>query len=62
MLKEVDRIGGLRVAGRATVGAPPADAGGPYGPAGSAAKISEDRMPTPRKCENCHGPKKRKKV
>lgn len=28
----------------------------------SAAKVSEDRMPTPRKCESCHGPKKRNKV
>lgn len=30
---QVDWIGGLVAAGRATVGATPANAGGPYGPA-----------------------------
>lgn len=43
MLKEVDRIGGLRVAGRATVGAPPASAGGPDGPAGAPTVAAEPK-------------------
>lgn len=43
MLKEEDRIGGLRVAGRATVGAPPANAGGPYGPAGAPTVAAEPK-------------------
>ena len=43
MLKEVDRIGGLRVAGRATVGAPPASAGGPNGPAGAPTVAAEPK-------------------
>ena len=33
MMREVDRIGSLVAAGRATVGATPASAGGPNGPA-----------------------------
>ena len=46
MVMKVDRIGGLEAAGRATVGAPPANAGGPNGPAGAptvAAEPNEER-------------------
>lgn len=46
MVMKADRIGGLLVADRATVGAPPASAGGPDGPAGAptvAAEPNEER-------------------
>ena len=40
---KADRIGSLVAAGRATVGAPPANAGGPDGPAGAPTVAAEPK-------------------